>query len=159
MVLTHLDEEGKVRMVDVGGKEITLREAVASAIVKVSQEVISLIAENKIAKGNVLEIAKIAGITAAKRTSELIPLCHQINLTDIDLKLEIDRDESLVRITSDVKARDRTGVEMEALTAVAVAGLTVYDMCKAVDRGIEIREIKLLLKKGGKSGICYTFGR
>ncbi|MFH1288598.1 MAG: cyclic pyranopterin monophosphate synthase MoaC [bacterium] len=152
MKLTHLDKNGKTKMVDVGGKEVTSREAVASAVVKVSPEVINLIAKNKIAKGNVLEIAKIAGIMAAKKTKELIPLCHQINLTHINLNLEIDKKNNKIKIRSIVKTKDRTGVEMEALTAAATAGLTIYDMCKAVDRTMEIGEIRLLLKKGGKSG-------
>lgn len=150
--LSHIDNTGKTKMVDVGGKKITSREAVASGTVKVSPEVMALIAENKIAKGNVLEIAKIAGIMAAKKTKELIPLCHQINLTHIGLALEMDRKGNKIRIQSNVKTKDRTGVEMEALTAVAAAGLTVYDMCKAVDKSMEIGEICLLLKKGGKSG-------
>ena len=150
--LSHLDKNGKTKMVDVGEKKVTTREAVASGAVKVSPEVIKLIAENKVAKGNVLEIAKIAGIMAAKKTKELIPLCHQINLTHIDMKLEIDNKDKKIKIRSFVKTKDRTGVEMEALTAVAVAGLTIYDMCKAVDKSMEIGEVSLLLKKGGKSG-------
>ncbi|MDD5773538.1 MAG: cyclic pyranopterin monophosphate synthase MoaC [bacterium] len=150
--LTHLDKDGKTKMVDVGDKKITSREAVASGTVKVSPEVIKLIVENKIGKGNVLEIAKIAGIMAAKKTKELIPLCHQINLTHIGLELEIDKLNKKINIQSFVKTKDRTGVEMEALTAVAVAGLTIYDMCKAVDKSMEIGEISLLVKKGGKSG-------
>lgn len=150
--LSHIDNTGKTKMVDVGEKKITEREAVASGTVKVSPEVIRLIIENKIAKGNVLEIAKIAGIMAAKKTKELIPLCHQINLTHIGLELEINKPGKKIKIQSFVKTKDRTGVEMEALTAVAVAGLTIYDMCKAVDKSMEIGEISLLLKKGGKSG-------
>lgn len=150
--LSHIDNTGKIKMVDVGGKKITSREAVASGVVNVSPVLIKLIAENKIAKGNVLEIAKIAGIMAAKKTKELIPLCHQINLTHISLELEIDKSNKRVNIKSYVKAKDKTGVEMEALTAVSVAALTIYDMCKAVDKSMEIGEIRLLLKKGGRSG-------
>jgi cyclic pyranopterin phosphate synthase len=150
--LTHLDKDGKTKMVDVGGKKITSREAVASGVVNVGSEIIELIARDKIAKGNVLEIAKIAGLMAAKKTKELIPLCHQINLTHINLELEVDKANKRINITSHVKAKDKTGVEMEALTAVSVAALTVYDMCKAVDKSMEIGEIRLLLKKGGKSG-------
>lgn len=150
--LSHIDNTGKTKMVDVGAKKVTSREAAATGTVKVSPEVIKLITEKKIAKGNVLEIAKIAGIMAAKKTKELIPLCHQINLTHVDMKLEIDETDKKIRIQSVVRTKDRTGVEMEALTAVAVAGLTIYDMCKAVDKSMEIGEVSLLLKKGGRSG-------
>ncbi|MEW6088105.1 MAG: cyclic pyranopterin monophosphate synthase MoaC [bacterium] len=150
--LSHLDGRGKVKMVDVGHKDVTEREAIASGVVRVSPEIIKLIDRNKIAKGNVLETAKIAGIMAAKKTQELIPLCHQINLTHVGLELEMDKANNKIKIQSFIKTKDRTGVEMEALTAVAVAGLTVYDMCKAVDKSMEIGEISLVFKKGGKSG-------
>jgi cyclic pyranopterin phosphate synthase len=137
-------------MVEVTGKSDTVREAIACGYVSLSTEVVALIRENQIEKGDPLEIAKIAGIMAAKKTHELIPLCHQLLLTKIDVALKLDA--TGVYIESRVVCHGKTGVEMEALTAVSVAALTIYDMCKAVDKGITIGQIKLLKKTGGKSG-------
>ena len=150
--LSHINSEGKAEMVDVSSKEDTVRTAEASAEVFVSEEVFTKIKNNEIAKGDVLAIAKFAGIQAAKKTSELIPLCHniQISKVNVDLKLN-DRDQS-VEIRSFAKTVAKTGIEMEALTAASVAALTVYDMCKALDKSIRISNIKLLSKTGGKSG-------
>jgi cyclic pyranopterin phosphate synthase len=148
--LTHIDEQGRARMVDVGAKKVTERTAVASARVRTRPDVIAKIREGAVAKGDVLATARIAGIMAAKRTPELIPLCHPLRIDGIDIELELGDTE--VRITATVKATDRTGVEMEALTAAAVAALTVYDMCKAVDRAMSIEAVRLEEKTGGKSG-------
>jgi len=138
-------------MVDVGGKKVTKRRAKAQVIVRVKEKIIKLIKEEKIAKGDVLEQAKVAGIMAAKRTAELIPLCHPLRIEQVTIFLKLGKDE--VKITSTVSAREKTGVEMEALTACAVAALTVYDMCKMYDRSIEITDLCLVEKRGGKSGI------
>ncbi len=148
--LSHLDREGRLRMVDVSGKAPTVRTARAAGTVALSAEAARLLREGALAKGNVLAAAKVAGIMAAKRTAELIPLCHPLLPEHIDLDLELV--ESRVEIRSSIRLTGRTGAEMEALTAVAIAALTVYDMCKAVDRGMVIREIRLLEKTGGKSG-------
>ena len=147
--LSHYDEQGKIKMVDVSGKETTSRRAVASGKVLLSKETIEILRSNENPKGSPLEIARIAGIMAAKRTSELIPLCHQINLSKADVKIELM--EYGVYIEAEAKTNSQTGVEMEALTAASVAALTIYDMCKAVQKEIEISEIKLKLKTGGKS--------
>ena len=152
--LSHLDEKGNVRMVDVGGKSRTVRTAVAGGAVTMSNQVIKLLRAGEIAKGNVFAVAKTAGILAAKRTAELIPLCHPLSPDHIDLQFEILNDR--IEITSSVKLKGRTGAEMEALTAVSVAALTIYDMCKAVDRRMVLGNIRLLGKTGGKSG---TFRR
>jgi len=149
---THFDEKGHSRMVDVTAKDETLREAIASGCVYAKPETIKLIAEHRIAKGDVLEVARLAGIMAAKRTGDLIPLCHPISLTSVELQLSIDHEENKIDIEAKVQTVGRTGVEMEVLTAVSVAGLTIYDMCKAVDREMIISDIKLLKKSGGKSG-------
>ena len=151
-ILTHLDEHGKARMVDVSEKDVTHREAVAESFVAMRPETLSLILSGTAAKGDVFATARIAGILAAKRTSELIPLCHPISLTSIRIDLlpcEPDR----VHILAEVRCDERTGVEMEALTAASVAALTIYDMCKAVDRGMEILCTRLVKKSGGKSGL------
>jgi len=148
--LTHFDEEGRAQMVDVSTKEITEREAIASGKVYALPETLRLIADRNIAKGDVLAVARLAGIMAAKRTSDLIPLCHPLPLTSVKLDLQLTKDHIAIEAT--VKTRGRTGVEMEALTAVSVAALTVYDMCKAVDRRMSIQEVQLLRKTGGKSG-------
>ncbi len=150
--LTHLDEKGEAKMVDVGGKKETEREAVAVGKVKVSPETLSLIKEGNVPKGDVLSISRLAGIMAAKKTHELIPLCHPLKLTQVDVDISLNFKESTVEIRSTVKAVDRTGVEMEALTAVAVSALTVYDMCKAVDKRMVIEGVHLERKKGGRSG-------
>ena len=147
--LSHFDEQGKIKMVDISGKETTARRAVASAKVLLNEETIKILLANENPKGNPLEIARIAGIMAAKRTSELIPLCHQINLSKVDVQIEIT--DYGVRLEAEAKTASPTGVEMEALTAVSLAALTVYDMCKAVQKDIRITEIQLESKTGGKS--------
>ena len=150
--LSHLDARGRARMVDVGGKPLTRREAVAEGRVRLGERAFRLVRENRIAKGDVLGVARIAGIQAAKRTSEWIPLCHGVPLECVDLDFRLDPRASAVSITARTSARWSTGVEMEALTAVAGAALAIYDMCKAAERGIEIGEIRLVLKRGGRSG-------
>ena len=146
--LTHYDEKG-IRMVDVTAKEVTTRRAVASGRVLLSSETIAILRKNENPKGNPLEIARIAGIMAAKRTSELIPLCHQINLSKVNVNTDLD--ETGVLITAEAVTNAQTGVEMEALTAVSVAALTICDMCKAVQKDIQITDIHLESKTGGKS--------
>ncbi len=153
--LTHLDAQGSVRMVDVSGKEPTLREAHASGTVELLPDTVERIASQAIPKGNVFEAARLAGIMAAKRTWELIPLCHPIQISAVEIGFEIGRERDRIHITSKVRSTDRTGVEMEALVAVTHAALTIYDMCKAVDRGMRITEVGLTFKTGGKSG-TYT---
>lgn len=150
--LTHFDDEGAARMVDVSAKAETAREAVAGCSVVMRPETLRLILDRKLTKGDVFGVARVAGIMAAKRTAELIPLCHPLSITSIEIVFEPDEAASRVRITACARTMDRTGVEMEAMTAAAVAGLTVYDMCKAVDKGIVITDIRLLRKSGGKSG-------
>ncbi|MFZ2446886.1 MAG: cyclic pyranopterin monophosphate synthase MoaC [Syntrophobacteraceae bacterium] len=154
--LTHIDSQGRLRMVDVSEKEPTWREARAEAFVGLNAETLRRITGGEIPKGNVFEAARLAGIMAAKRTWELIPLCHPLQLTGIEVDFSPDPATSEIRITSRVKTNDRTGVEMEALVAVSVAALTIYDMCKAIDRGMNIRDARLIFKTGGKSG---TFQR
>jgi cyclic pyranopterin phosphate synthase len=149
---THLDPDGRPRMVDVGGKEPSFRSATAEGVIRMSRETASAIEEGRTKKGNVLLIAELAGITGAKKTAELIPLCHPIPLSALTVKLEVDYSLPGVRATATAEVRDRTGVEMEALTAVSVALLTVYDMCKSLDRGMAIGPIRLLRKEGGRSG-------
>lgn len=150
--LTHLNSEGKAAMVDVGAKASTLREAVAAGALYMKKETIKMIASDNIAKGNVLEVARLAGIMAAKKTADLVPLCHQLNLSSVTVDFEVDNKKNRINITSKARCRGQTGVEMEALTAVSVAALTIYDMCKAVDRSMTISDVKLLEKRGGKSG-------
>jgi cyclic pyranopterin phosphate synthase len=150
--LTHLDSEGRARMVDVGGKAETAREAVARGAVRMRPETLALIAAGGLPKGDVLAVARIAGIMAAKRTPELIPLCHPLSLTYVAVELTPDAARGAVLIEATVRTTGATGVEMEALTAVSAAALTVYDMCKAVDRGMRIGDIRLVRKRGGKSG-------
>ena len=154
--LSHFDTGGNARMVDVGAKSETERVAVASATVLMQPATLALIRDKKAAKGDVLAVAQLAGIMAAKRTPDLIPLCHPLSLSAVEVKLSLDADRHSVDIEATCKLKGRTGVEMEALTAVSVAALTVYDMCKAVDRGMVISEVKLVRKSGGKSG---TFDR
>jgi len=154
--LSHLDDEGKARMVDVSGKPATARTAVATGRVLMKRETFELIRGGGVVKGDVLAVARIAGIMAAKRTGEIIPLCHPLVLTSVDLDFTAAADGTEIGIEARVSTTDRTGVEMEALTAVAAAGLTIYDMCKAVDREMTIRDIRLVEKQGGKSG---TFRR
>lgn len=150
---THLDEKGRLKMVDVTEKPPTHREARAEGKVKMGRDVLEAIVKGETTKGNVLEAARMAGIMGAKRTWELIPLCHQLALTSISVEFEIEWDPPAISIYSTVKTTDRTGVEMEALTAVAVAALTIYDMCKALDKTMTIDQIRLVYKSGGKSGI------
>jgi cyclic pyranopterin monophosphate synthase len=144
MTFSHLDSEGAARMVEVGEKEVVRRTAVAGGVVRMSPETIGLLRNTALPKGDVLNTARIAGVMAAKKTPELIPLCHGLNLTSVDVEFEVGQDR--VSITATTRASDRTGVEMEALAAVSVTALTVYDMCKAVDKGMVIEEIKLLEK-------------
>jgi cyclic pyranopterin phosphate synthase len=150
--LTHFDKEGKAAMVDVGAKPETERVAVARGRVTMQPETLALVKAGEMGKGDVLGVARLAGIMAAKRTSELIPLCHPLALSSVAVDLTLDEARSAVEIEAKVKLSGRTGVEMEALTAVSVAALTVYDMCKAVDRGMTISDIRLVHKSGGKSG-------
>lgn len=152
MKLTHFDGTGNARMVDVGAKEITERMAVARATVIMQAATLKLIATKKAKKGDVLAVAQLAGIMAAKKTPDLIPLCHPLSLSSVDVKLSLDPKRRAVDIEATCKLKGRTGVEMEALTAASVAALTVYDMCKAVDRGMVISGVKLVHKSGGKSG-------
>lgn len=150
--LSHLDETGRARMVDVSMKEDTAREAVAQGEVVMQAKTLGLIRDGLIKKGDVLAVAQIAGIMAAKRTSELIPMCHPLPLLDVAVELSLDTDLPGVKIKATVKTIAKTGVEMEALTAVAVAGLTVYDMAKAAERTMRVQNIRLVKKTGGKSG-------
>lgn len=151
-ILTHVNEDGDIKMIDVGEKEKTRRFSVAIATVRLGKEVFRLVKENSIEKGNVLNVAKLAGIMAAKKTSDLIPLCHNILLSDVAVDFVLDEETWSVVIEGKVKCHGRTGVEMEALTCVSVAALTVYDMCKAVSKDIVICDVRLLEKDGGKSG-------
>jgi len=155
---THIDEQGHVRMVDVSGKKPTLRVAVAQGVVSMSKETFEKISDQTVKKGNVLETARIAGIMAAKKTSNLIPMCHPLNITHISVDFFPDKSKNSIRIEAAVRAIDQTGVEMEALTAVSVAGLTIYDMCKSYDRAMTISDICLLEKSGGKSGLFMRNG-
>ncbi len=149
---THIDDEGRVRMVDVTAKKPTVRTAVAGGRIDMNPETFDLIQNQKVKKGNVLETARIAGIMAAKKTSELIPMCHPLNITHIQVDFSPDASESCMGIEATVRAIDQTGVEMEAITAVSVAALTIYDMCKSYDKEMTISKIQLLKKSGGKSG-------
>ena len=149
--LTHLDEQGRLKMVDIGGKEPTVRLARVRGEIRMDCATARLIAENKVAKGSVLEAARLAGIMAAKRTGELIPLCHPLNLTAVSVDLHVGEDR--VEVEAEAKIDDRTGVEMEALVAASTALLTIYDMCKGVDRGMVISELRLVEKRGGRSGM------
>lgn len=149
---THLDEQGRPRMVDVGEKEITARTAVAEGRIRTSAETAAAIAAGQVAKGDVLVVAQLAGIMAAKRTADLIPLCHPLPLTSVDVELRVDSALPGVTAIATARVEAKTGVEMEALTAVSCALLTVYDMCKARDRGMVIEGIRLLRKEGGRSG-------
>lgn len=150
--LTHVDKKGQARMVDVGDKAATERVAAASGTVLMKKKTLTLITDSRIAKGDVFATARIAGIMAAKKTDDLIPLCHQLNLSQVSIDFKVDTRKGRVDIEARAQCRGQTGVEMEALTAAAVAALTIYDMCKAVDREMVIADIKLLEKQGGKSG-------
>lgn len=150
--LTHLDSEGRARMVDVTAKDVTERIAVARGAVFTRPETLALIREKRIEKGDVFSVARVAGIMAAKKTPELIPMCHPLNITSVEIFLTPQQSPARVEIEAIVKVAGQTGVEMEAMTAVSVCGLTIYDMCKAVDREMSIGEIRLVKKSGGKSG-------
>jgi cyclic pyranopterin phosphate synthase len=150
--LTHFDALGQAHMVDVGGKDETHRVAVASGTIEMQSDTLALIVSGGAAKGDVLGVARIAAIQAAKRTSDLIPLCHPLPITRVAVEFEVDAAASRVRCTATVETRGRTGVEMEALTAVQIGLLTIYDMCKATDRGMVMGDIRVLEKRGGKSG-------
>jgi len=152
MTLSHFNEHGAARMVDVSGKNNTVRAAVAGARVLMQPETLQMILECRVAKGDVFGVARIAGIMAAKRTSELIPMCHPLNLSSVEVEFAPDSDASCVNIRATAGIVGRTGVEMEALTAVAAAGLTIYDMCKSADRSMVVTDIRLLKKSGGASG-------
>jgi len=150
--LTHFNQEGHAHMVDVGDKEVTRRVAVAAGSIQMQPDTLQMITEGKHKKGDVLGIARVAAIMASKRTSDLIPLCHPIGLTHVDVTYKIHQDASRIDCEVRTETRSQTGVEMEALTSVQIALLTIYDMCKAVDRGMRMTDIRLLEKKGGKSG-------
>jgi cyclic pyranopterin phosphate synthase len=150
--LTHVDRSGRPRMVDVSNKPVTARRAVAEAMVALSQETLSLVIDGGGPKGDVLGVAELAGVMAAKRTSELIPLCHPLPLTDLVVAVTPDRAAGVLRVRAEAATTGPTGVEMEALTAASVAALTIYDMVKGVEKGVEIRSIRLVSKTGGKSG-------
>ena len=152
MSLTHFDSKGQARMVDVAGKDITLREAVAQARIAVNREVMSAILQKNLPKGDLFATARIAGIQGAKKTAELVPLCHPLSLSKISLEFASDQSRLEIRIFCQVRCKGRTGVEMEALTGASVAALTIYDMVKGLDKGTTIQEVKLLAKSGGKSG-------
>lgn len=147
--LSHIDKTGSVRMVDVSEKAVTTREAVAAGEIELESATVQMVNEGCAAKGNVLETARIAGIMAAKRTSDLIPLCHPVSVTGVDIDFEVQQDR--ISVVAAVRVPDRTGVEMEALVAVSTSLLTIYDMCKAVDKGMRIGNIRLLCKAGGRS--------
>lgn len=152
--LTHIDKSGKAKMVDISDKSDTHRVAIAEGTIFMKKETLEKIESSEIAKGNVISVAKIAGIMSAKRTYELIPLCHNILLNKVDVNLEsfVENDEAGIRIIAEVSCTGKTGAEMEALTAVSISALTIYDMCKAIDKGMRITNIRLLEKRGGKSG-------
>ncbi|HJP29321.1 MAG TPA: cyclic pyranopterin monophosphate synthase MoaC [Candidatus Latescibacteria bacterium] len=148
--LTHLDNSGRVRMVDVSAKDSSERQAIVRGEILMAPATVELVVDNQVSKGNVLETARLAGIMAAKRTSELIPLCHPLNLSAVEVDFTVGPDR--IEVESQARVDDRTGVEMEALTAATVALLTIYDMCKAVDRGMVISQVRLQEKSGGRSG-------
>ncbi len=152
MEFTHFNEQKRAKMVDVSGKDYTLRIAKAYGEVKLSKEAYNAVKEGRIKKGDVLAVAQVGGIMGAKQTPYLIPMCHPLNLEGIDINFEMDDKNCTIKIFSEVKITHKTGVEMEAMTAVSIAALTIYDMCKAIDKAIEIKNIHLLYKEGGKSG-------
>lgn len=156
--LSHVDRSGRPRMVDVSAKPMTARRAVAEATVSMSQETLSLVIDGGGAKGDVLGVAELAGVMGGKRTSELIPLCHPLALTDLQVAITPDRAAGLLRIRAEAATTGQTGVEMEAMTAASVAALTVYDMVKGVERGVEVSGVRLLSKSGGKSGEWHRGG-
>ena len=151
--LSHIDKRGNAQMVDVSGKPSTQREAVASGSVSMKKETLHLIEDRNISKGDVLGVARIAGIMAAKKTPDLIPMCHPLNITSVNIDFRFDKRKSRIMIEARVRITGQTGVEMEALTAVATAALTIYDMCKSVDREMVISDMLVMEKRGGKSGV------
>ncbi|NFA59679.1 cyclic pyranopterin monophosphate synthase MoaC [Clostridium sporogenes] len=153
MNLTHINNQGRAKMVDVGSKEETEREAIAYGYINMKRETLNRINEGSISKGDVLSVAQVAGIMAAKNTANIIPMCHPIMINGCDINFKFDFENNNIDITSSVKNTGKTGVEMEALTAVTVAALAIYDMCKAIDREMIISDIKLMRKNGGKSGL------
>lgn len=153
--LTHLDDQGAARMVDIGDKAVSERSAVAVAMVSMQPQTMALLEPGANQKGDVLAVARVAGIQAAKKCADLIPLCHPLMLTSVAVDFELDPAKSQIKVEACCKVSGRTGVEMEALTAASIAALTIYDMCKAVDRGMEIHSIVLLHKEGGKSGLWH----
>jgi len=153
MPFSHFDEEGRAVMVDVSGKLPTLRTAAACAQVRMSPETLALVLEGRAAKGDVFAVARLAGIAAAKKTPDLIPLAHPLAIHAVSIDLTADRESGTIRVESTVRAHERTGVEMEAMVAASIAALAIYDMCKGIDKGITIGEIALLYKEGGKSGV------
>lgn len=150
--LSHLDEAGRARMVDVSEKDVTQRVAAARGCITMRPETLGLIVEKKVPKGDVFAVARVAGIMAAKKTPDLIPMCHPLNISSVEISLTPEQNPARVEIEAVVRVSGKTGVEMEALTAVAVCGLTIYDMCKAADREMSLGEIRLVKKSGGKSG-------
>ena len=156
--LTHIDADGKAAMVDVSDKGVTERKATAAGKVVMKPETLALIEEGAVKKGDVLSVARLAGIMGAKKTPDLIPLCHPLSLNGIDVDLTLNREDSAVEITATCRVKGRTGVEMEALSAVSVAALTIYDRCKAVDRTMTLTDIRLLEKSGGQSGTFKADG-
>ena len=156
--LTHLDAKGRARMVDISAKQPTMRLAVARGWVQMSEATLRLIENKEIKKGDVLAVAQVAAIMAAKRTPDIIPMCHQLLLTGVELDFRLNFAQSRVEIEASARTTGQTGVEIEALTAVAVAGLTVYDMCKSVERGMVVGDVRLIMKSGGKSGMFARDG-
>lgn len=156
--LTHFDEHGQAQMVDVGGKEVTTREAVAAGWISMSADAYKRVKDGTVQKGDVLGVARISGIMGAKKVPDLIPLCHPLPLSRVNIDFALNDDEQRVGIYATVGLTGKTGVEMEALTAVSVAALTIYDMCKAIDKAMVIGDIRLLRKSGGKSGIYFQDG-
>ena len=150
--LTHLDEAGRARMVQVAGKDVTPREAVATAVLRMTPATAAILAEGRLPKGDAVAVARVAGIMAAKRTPELIPLCHPIGLTSVSVDIDVDRNAGTATVTATTTTTDRTGVEMEALTAASVAALSLYDMVKGVERGAVIEHVRVDSKSGGASG-------
>ena len=158
MELTHINEEGRAKMVDVSEKSDTTREAVAIGSISMKRETLERIKQGSISKGDVLSVAQVGGIMGAKNTSNIIPMCHPIMISGCDISFNMDFESNQVHITATTKTIGKTGIEMEALTAVSIAALTIYDMCKAIDRGMVINAIMLLKKSGGKSGIFERKG-
>ncbi|HEY5560832.1 MAG TPA: cyclic pyranopterin monophosphate synthase MoaC [Clostridiaceae bacterium] len=158
MELTHINEEGRARMVDVSEKNDTAREAIAVGSISMKRETLEKIKEGNISKGNVLAVAQVGGIMGAKSASQIIPMCHPIMMSSCDISFNLDLENSFIEITATTKTIGKTGIEMEALTAVAIAALTIYDMCKAVDREMVINNIRIVKKSGGKSGLFERKG-